>query len=172
LPVRSSSDKGFCMRARAKRLSSAAEVLGASAGRMGMKDGMRLCRLARRWHEIVGTAVAGHAAPVRVFGKTLLIRVEHPAWMQELGFLKQKIIERVRLESPESGVSGIRFEVGSLDGLAGPPRRAMPAGAAPRELSKDDERFIEGAVGEIRDDEIRAAARRAMEASIVSRTKR
>lgn len=142
------------------RLTTAAEILGKAAGRLKIDEGMRLYRLWDLWPGIVGASLADHARPMRWQGRNLVIRVEHPAWMQELGFLKQQIREKIDGAFPEAKIRAIRFEVGELPS---PPKGATKAAARKlRELDEDELEYIEQALGEIDDPDTKEAARRAM----------
>jgi predicted nucleic acid-binding Zn ribbon protein len=48
-----------------------------------------------RWEEIVGTAVAAHARPLRMTGGTLVVAVDHPAWATQVRALGETLRERV-----------------------------------------------------------------------------
>lgn len=65
-----------------------------------------------KWHEIVGAKIAQHAKPLKLYGTILYVEVESPIWAQELGFLKNVILGRLKEISPvNSAVSDIRFIV-------------------------------------------------------------
>ena len=133
-----------------------AKTRGTSAIRAKMKD----WRLWDRWEELAGQAVAAHARPARWQGKILIVRVEHPSWMQELSFLKPQLTERLKREFPACGIREIRFELGELPPL--PARLAKPERQSSKPLSDDDREFIDRSVERIGDDELRETARRAM----------
>ncbi|MBI4126182.1 MAG: DUF721 domain-containing protein, partial [Deltaproteobacteria bacterium] len=52
------------------------------------------------------------AEPSKIFGKTLMIRVDHHAWIQELTFMKKDLLTKILAAQPALGISDIRFEVG------------------------------------------------------------
>ena len=56
------------------------------AGR-GWRDRMAVGRLRDAWAEIVGSQIAAHSAPVRLFRGTLTVMVEPGAWASELTLL-------------------------------------------------------------------------------------
>lgn len=48
------------------------------------------------WKEIVGEGLAAVCKPECISGKTLLLRVAHSAWAQEITFQKPVILQRLR----------------------------------------------------------------------------
>jgi len=156
--------------ARQKRQPSmAADIIGKLAGKLGAGFNPTLLKLQNGWAGIVGGNVADHSEPVRVARKTLTVRVDHPAWMHELTFLKPQMLQRIAACLSSGLVNDIRFELGSVSAAASAMSRhkAIPT----RPLSPDEEEFIEQAAGEIEDDEVRNAALLAMRKSFGSRRK-
>jgi len=148
------------MKSRMKPPTPISEVLGERSRGRPMAEKMKRYAIWDRWAEIVGVEVAGHARPARWQGEVLIVRVEHPAWIHELGFLKPRMMENLKTALPNSIIKDIRFEVGKL-----PPAPDSAPEKAPspgRELTPDELRSVEQAVGEIADEETRESARRAM----------
>ena len=148
------------MRERMRRPVSITEVLGKSAGRSSMADKFRRYGLWNRWPELVGSEVASHSQPARWQGNTLVVRVEHPAWIQELTYLKPQMIESIKEKLPKTPIKEIRFEVGKLVTVSEEEREGDAVEI--RELTADEREFVEQATGEIADPDIREAAERAM----------
>lgn len=148
------------MRQRAKNFATPAQVLGEGGIGRRIKDGMRLYRVWDLWQEIAGESLARHALPSRWHGRKLIVRVEHAAWVQELGFIKQTIIDRISRALPEMEIKDVRFEVGKLPDAPKGATRAAPS--VPRKLTDDELEFVEQAAKEIPDEEVREAARSAM----------
>ncbi|MFA5811467.1 MAG: DUF721 domain-containing protein [bacterium] len=139
---------------------SVAEILADGRDSLKLRDAIRRYRIWDRWDEIMGKAVADFAQPARWRGKTLIVRVEHPSWVQELTFLKPQMMERIRTMLPEAGVKEIHFEIGQL-----PPRPKHSKAGRPAEepqLSADQQEFVDQVTLEIKDPELREAATRAM----------
>ncbi len=148
------------MKEQKKRPTSIAEILGDSADRLKIRDGIKRYWLWDRWEEIVGESVAEFARPSGWRGKTLIVRVVHPSWMQELNFLKPEMLERIRKISPEAAVKDVRFEVGELPASEKISKAELRQ--AENKLTEDELEFIDQAARQIHDPELREAARRAM----------
>ncbi|MGH9029094.1 MAG: DUF721 domain-containing protein [Acidimicrobiales bacterium] len=69
-------------------LASVSAQLGAGpAGAVGTIFG--------RWEQIVGSVVAGHVRPLRLDSDTLVVGVDHPAWVTQIHHLAPTILERL-----------------------------------------------------------------------------
>ena len=143
-------------------------ILSKAAHRLKFHDKMLEYRLWDQWEKIIGPAIAQHARPERWQRGTLIIRVEHPTWMQELSFLKVQMIEKLRAAFPTTPLKSIRFEVGEF-----PKNPALPTKnilqRPKRELQESDEAAIANAVDQIRDPDLRESARRAMSEGLKNR---
>ncbi|MBK8997421.1 MAG: DUF721 domain-containing protein [Myxococcales bacterium] len=89
------------------------------------------------WREIAGDRIAQRSAPGNLDSGVLTVVVASPVWAQELSFLADEIMERLRKRG--LGVSSIRFRTGAVAKLAeqAPARRIprpveLPADAAAR----------------------------------------
>ena len=151
------------MRKRLAKPSKIDAILGRTATRLRLSEKIRHYRLWQRWREIVGAPVADHARPERWQGRTLVVRVDHPAWVQELGFLKPQMMEKLREAFPDPAIKEIRFEVGELPDMGDVGLRPPPPPL--RALAGEELEFIEQAAKEIPDPDVREAARRAMKRS-------
>ena len=158
------------MREKRDRPVALADVLAASRGTAALRSRMKEWRLLDRWQELFGDSIAAHARPARWEKGTLVVRVEHSGWMQELSFLKHRMTERLQQEFPASGITAIRFELGELPPLPRRLERQLPAPTAP--LSDDERRFVEQATDRIADAGVKDAARRAMGRGLARRRTR
>lgn len=61
------------------------------------------------WPEIAGEQVASRSRPLRFHGNMLVVEVDHPAWLQELKFLKEEILQKIAQAFPKSKIKGLRF---------------------------------------------------------------
>jgi hypothetical protein len=155
--------------ARAKGFfTKVSDILGASyrATKGGGLD--TLAAICLKWKEIGGEQISRHSYPVKLRGRTLTLRVEHAAWMQELSFLKLEIAKKANDMLGRRVIDDIRFEIGDISDL-------VPSSDAPRstddiQLGKDAMDFIESSTSGIGDEEVRRAAASAM-ASALSKGK-
>jgi len=73
-----------------------AAALDDVARRMGVGRPDQLATVFGRWEELVGESLAAHVQPVRLAARTLVVRVDHPAWATQVRHLAPEILERVR----------------------------------------------------------------------------
>jgi predicted nucleic acid-binding Zn ribbon protein len=96
------------------------DVLGTVADRLGAGPAPVLRRVFTAWEELVGPAVAAHVRPLRVDGPTLVVVVDHPAWVTQLRALAPDILARV-CESVGDGAPDGEAPVTRLDARVRPP---------------------------------------------------
>lgn len=70
--------------------------------------------LAVAWPEIVGDANAANSHPAQVSGSTLLVTTRSSVWSQQLSFLSEEILAKVKARLPRAGIDQVRFRVGKL----------------------------------------------------------
>jgi len=61
----------------------------------GLEEGVRRHSALLGWEEVVGRRIAGRARPREMRGKTLFVEVDGSAWIQELTFLREEILEKL-----------------------------------------------------------------------------
>lgn len=66
-------------------------------------------KLFEDWAELVGDALAEKTTPQKIRQNTLWVGVNHPAWIQELQFLKDPLLTKLKNRYPNSGIQKIRF---------------------------------------------------------------
>lgn len=67
--------------------------------------------LERRWKSLVGDAVAGNAKVLYLKDGVLHVGVKNSTWLNELGFMRQDMLERVREALPHAGIKDIRLKI-------------------------------------------------------------
>ncbi|HBF13444.1 MAG TPA: hypothetical protein DDW49_08700 [Deltaproteobacteria bacterium] len=65
----------------------------------------------KQWPQIVGETIAAKCEATYVQGKILVVTVTNSVWMNELGFQKRQILEKIKELIPESTVEDIRFQL-------------------------------------------------------------
>jgi len=124
-------------------------------------------QLWNRWDEIAGHMIAKNAQPEKWRNGTLTIRVKNSSWVQELGFMKQDLLEKIRKACPQLQITEIRFEVGRLypkRKLQKPRKRVLD-----KELNAEELEFIQQACNEVDDEELRTTIEQAMRKHFQSR---
>lgn len=74
-----------------------------------MEEKVIVYRAVTDWPELVGEAVARHSEAIGVMDKTLLVVVDSPAWMTQLAFLKDQLLEKVDKHIGPGRLTDIRF---------------------------------------------------------------
>jgi predicted nucleic acid-binding Zn ribbon protein len=120
------------------------EVLNSLGVRLGLGRSADVGIIWKRWDQIVGTTIAGHAEPSSLRDGLLRIRAESPAWAAELSYLAGEIKTRAnelvgrdaitdvrvwtgpgRVVLPDPKVSQDQVKMERVDGVATDPMEAF-----------------------------------------------
>ncbi len=85
------------------------EALPGVLARLGLKDKIKPYQVVVDWRTIAGEAIAQHASAVAVDGKVLVVVVDSPAWMTQLLFLKEKLLEKIAERIGAGIIEDVRF---------------------------------------------------------------
>jgi hypothetical protein len=148
------------MRNKRKNLQHFGEALSGS-NRGGLTRKLRRYEPWRCWTDIVGPSLAQHTSPAGWRGATLVINVEHSAWMQELQFMKRDLIAKINETCPNTKLKDIRFQIGKIEGsvqqdTAGNTHTLPALGESEKDFARDTARPVT-------DDETRETIRRLIE---------
>ena len=66
------------------------------------------------WQEVVGPQIADKTRPEALRNGVLAVTVASSVWMQELTFMKQKILDRLQQKLASGTVRDIRFKLGDI----------------------------------------------------------
>jgi predicted nucleic acid-binding Zn ribbon protein len=83
---------------------------------LGGRASVEIGAVFRAWDDVVGAAVAAHAAPSVLDGSRLIVVVDEPAWATEIRFLGAAIAGRLN-------AALARVAVTEIDVRVGPPQR-------------------------------------------------
>lgn len=92
-----------------------ARILDRIIKQYGMQTKMLEYSLSRRWSEIVGEKIAGHTMPSYIKYRRLCVLVDSSAWMQELTFLKDRIIEQINKITGTKSINDIYFRIDQIE---------------------------------------------------------
>jgi hypothetical protein len=139
--------------------------------RSGVAGAVREHRLVTEWTNMVGERIAARAWPDGLDRGVLYVRVVSSAWMHELGFLREPLVEAARRVTGDPPlVKEIRFHLGArhkisdddaVAALARKRRAPRPAPPPPPVLSADARARIDRATEHIADAELREIIREA-----------
>jgi hypothetical protein len=90
---------------------SIADALAAVRVELGLPAGDVLSTLDKRWSEIVGIDVAGHARLVAVRDGVITIAVDSPPWATQLRYLEAALVERANAVIGRDAVYAITVRV-------------------------------------------------------------
>jgi predicted nucleic acid-binding Zn ribbon protein len=71
------------------------DLIPALLERLGLSKGLHDYEVLERWPEIVGPKIAEVATAERIRDGKLWVSVSHPAWRNELTFMKQELIGKI-----------------------------------------------------------------------------
>ena len=118
---------------------------------------LREYKISKAWNECVGLAISKRACPERLMGTTLYCNVTSSAWMTEINYQKATIIERINAELGYKAVTEIILRIG-------PVKTVFKSIVAPvwhrRELTPEENAFIEGVTTGIKDEKLKALIKR------------
>lgn len=113
------------------------------------------------WPEVVGEAVSRVTHPQTVRGRTLVVTVADSAWLQQLRYLEETMVERLNAAVGRTVIEGIYLQVGPIPvapAAEEPPER--PAG-----LDAEEEADLEAVVAALEDPDLQATLRNVLAAS-------
>jgi len=61
------------------------------------------------WSEIVGEAISKETRALKIDGDTLVVKVYKAAWRQQLIFMKEELLKKIRINLGDGSVEDIRF---------------------------------------------------------------
>ena len=72
------------------------QVLASVLNTTGLAEDIERYKFIQHWPEIVGEAIASRTKPECIRSKALVVRVSSSAWAQELSFLKEDILAKLK----------------------------------------------------------------------------
>ena len=94
------------------KLFSIEEALSSVLNQSGLTDKSEYLKIYKSWPAVVGEKIAENTCLESVKRGTLFVITSSPAWMQELHFFKDMIIDKLEKELGEGTVKDIRFKTG------------------------------------------------------------
>ncbi len=97
-----------------RQFTAIGEVLSQVLRGYERKSRSDLSRVHRVWDACVGDTIASNTRPVALKGAQLVVVVTNSAWLHQLQFLKQDLLERINRQAGEGIVEDIRFRIGTF----------------------------------------------------------
>jgi hypothetical protein len=125
-----------------------------------MEGKLREYRAWQVWDEAVGPQVAARARPVRIREGVLEVRVDSPAWMQQLQLLKPKILARLNERLGGEVIRDLFWRRGRTEpeAVEAPARSQAPAWRTAT-LTEEELGRVEAALAPLTDPELRQQLR-------------
>lgn len=142
------------IRKRMARPTPVTELLAAVFRGTPAEQRLREAAIWQVWHAAVGEQIARRARPVAIRDGLLTVTVSNAPWMQQLTFLKKKIIDAINERLGEELVRDILLKAGRGEEPAKPEQPYRPR---KRTLSPEERQQIEDEAAALTDPELRAA---------------
>jgi len=143
------------------KLESVAKLL---KGVYPAPDQLEAAKVFSWWSRSVPPRILEHARPVRLSRGVLIVHASSSVWANELHYLTDDLLARLREAAPASGIEKIRFQVGPLPDIperrkaAPPPPEPVRLASLPEELGR--------ALSRVEDDALRKAITEAATTSL------
>lgn len=120
------------------------------------------------WKRAVGPQISANTNPFKFKNNTLFVSVSSPAWMQQLRFMKQEIMDKVNLEWEKEEIKNIYFSVGDINHAPAKPAD-RPIDFSLHPLKERDKRLIRENLSKIDDEELKGILKKVMTKEIIKR---
>jgi len=148
-----------------KQMPSLHDVLAALFHDLKIEGRMEYGAVYKIWPETVGGHIARNAHPAACRGGVLFVNVASSVWMQELSFLKEKILSELNARLGSAKLKDIRFKIGPLPQSADACREPLPP------LSPEEIEAIRQETAAIADPELRDTFQRVIAAHVKNKKK-
>ncbi|MFQ6671688.1 MAG: DciA family protein [Candidatus Tectimicrobiota bacterium] len=143
---------------RRRSLTSLGTVLDEMIRDLGLGEVVAKGAAVALWPEVVGEAVSRVTHPQTVRGSTLVVTVADSAWLQQLRYLEEPMVERLNAAIGRPVIDGIYLQIGSIP--------AAPDEDEPLEdaagLDPEAAAHLEAVVAEVEDPALRATLRKVL----------
>lgn len=129
---------------------------------LGIEDNIRLTEIKKSWYSLFKDPLSSHMWPSKLSEGEILLNVDSPVWLQELNYYKEDIIKKLN----SYGIKEVRFRLGRVSTRTMSEVKSQKSKV--RRFSTEEISYIDNAVSEITDPELRETVRRAIEKAIAS----
>lgn len=91
--------------------NSARDLINRFISSIGARDETGVVPFVQAWPRIVGEDKAAHSQVLDVKNGTVLVGVDHPAWLQRLHMDRVRTIARIRRDFPSLGAQTLAFTI-------------------------------------------------------------
>ena len=140
-------------------MQSISNILDEFLKELKLNRGKSLQCIRNNWETIIGDAIARHTYPAYLKGQTIDITVDSNPWLQNLTFMKEMILEKLR----DYNINDIRFRIGKI-----PKPENTEASLMKRKLSEEERMFIQKSLLVLEDEELRECFEQLMTTAITT----
>ncbi|MEI6125103.1 MAG: DUF721 domain-containing protein, partial [Pseudomonadota bacterium] len=99
------------------RITSLNDILNSLLHTVKFESRMEHVMLRDTWSQAVGQRIAENTTPASLRSGVLFVNVSNSVWMQELNFMKDKILEKINSSLASQKFKEIRFKIGHVPGF-------------------------------------------------------
>ena len=94
-------------------MTRVSDVLSETLARLGLEKALVQAKVQREWEALVGPMISAHAQPEQLRFNKLYVRVDSPAWLQELTLLKPSLKDKLNTALGKEAVGEIVLRLGN-----------------------------------------------------------
>ena len=143
----------------AYKFKKASDILSVLMKDYGLGAKTHEYKILKLWDSTFGDNISSHTQPVRLIRGALTVMVDSPAWMHQLTFYRDELIEKVNDRIGKKIVTDIRFKVGKVETKKTPDSQLSTPNF---QMSPQQSEKIEGYLKAVKDTEIREAIKKAI----------
>ena len=141
-------------RAKLKKAARAGDLVDKLLKGFGLDERLHQYRALIIWEEVVGPQIAARTRPVRIREGVLEVNVDQPTWMQQLQFMKPKILKQLNAELGKATVKDLYLKRGKVNVRPEKPVEPPPAWRMVQ-LDESEKQQVEELLVAIEDQELR-----------------
>ena len=101
------------MSKKQSNLKSLGEIISNIAPKLGIEKKLSGYQIHTRWKTLVGAKVAEHTCPSELKGGKLIVLTSSSVWLNELHYLKPKILKTLQELEPGFNIKEVVFKLGT-----------------------------------------------------------
>jgi hypothetical protein len=148
------------------------EILGKILKKRNIPHSSTDRRLLDIWRRAVGPQIASQTHPDTLKRGVLFVRVSAPVWLHQLQFMKEEILDRIKVLNESEEVRNLRFCIGEIPPSLPGGTEAHPHDPVLPPLTGRDRTMMRESLERVRDPELRAILERVMTREIGRRRER
>lgn len=125
-------------------------------------------QISNTWNKTVGPQISAQTDPFKFKNGTLFVHVSNPAWLQQLNFMKQEIMEKVNLAWEKEEITNIYFSIGETQNSS-KKTTDHSIDFSRYSLKEREKRLIRENLSRIEDEELKTILEQVMTKEIIKR---